>query len=151
VAWVVAQLALIATAGRRPDGAFGFRMFPESCTENLVLYREVDGPTGREKVHVADGLWGARTVDGRVHRFSWYDRVPAPLWIFDREMNAAYGAATQLGRLQAALDDVATHIPEDAETLRLDLDVTIRRNGRDPVVHHLQSKERIATTRDEVH
>jgi hypothetical protein len=150
-AWVVVQLALIVTAGRRYDSSFGFRMFPESSVMTLSLYREVEGPNGREKVHVSDGIWGAKNADGRVHRFSWYDRVPAPFWVFDREMTASYGAGTQLARLQLALDDVASHVPDDTETLRFDLDVSMKRNGREAVVHHLQSRERIATTREEVH
>ena len=149
-AWIAVQLGLIATAGRRYDGAFGFRMFSESATILPVLYREVEGPNGREKVHVSDGVWGAKSTDGRVHRFSWYDRAATPYWVFDREQNAGYGSATQLARLQAALDDVASHVNDDAETLRFDLDVTVKRNGREPVVHHLQSRERIATTREEV-
>jgi hypothetical protein len=150
-AWIGLQLTLIVTAGHRYDNAFGFRMFPESSVMTLALYREVEGPNGtRERVHVSDGIWGAKNVDGRVHRFSWYDRVPAPFWVFDREMNASYGASTQLARLQLALDDVATHVNDDAETLRFDLDVTMKRNGREPVVHHLQSRERISTTREEV-
>ena len=74
-----------------------------------------------------------------------------PYWIFDQEFNASYGAATQLGRLQAALDDVAAHVPDDAETTRFLLDVTIKRNGREPVVYVLTSKERISTTHEEVH
>jgi len=147
IAWLGIQLTLVATASRRADGAFGFRMFNESSSMVLVLYREVDGT----RVHVDDGVWGAKSMDGRVHRFSWYDRVPAPYWSFDRDMTAAYGAGTQLQRLQAALDDVATHVREDAETTRFILDVTMRRNGREPVVHHLKSRERIATTHDEVH
>lgn len=151
IGWVAAQIALIFTAGRRYDNAFGFRMFPESSAMTLVLYREVEGPNGtRERVHVNDGIWGAKNLDGRVHRFSWYDRVPAPVWVFDREMSASYGAQTQLARLQLALDDVASHVNDDTETLRFDLDVTMKRNGREAVVHHLLSRERIATTREEV-
>ncbi|MBX3230260.1 MAG: hypothetical protein KIT84_04000 [Labilithrix sp.] len=146
IAWIGVQLTLIVTAGRRPDGAFGFRMFSESSVMTLVLYREVDG----KRVHVADGVWGAKSIDGRVHRFSWFDRVPRG-WVFDREMPASYGATAQLVRLQAALDDVAAHVPDDAETTRFLLDVTMRRNGREAVVHHLTSRERIATTHDEVH
>jgi len=147
IAWISLQLILIVTAGRRADGAFGFRMFPESATIKLELYRDVDGA----RVHVESGVWGAKALDGRVRRFSWYDRVPRPYWVFDRESNAAYGSATQLQRLQSALDDVAAHVPEDVETTRFLLDVTVRRNGREPVVHRLTSRERIATTHQEVH
>lgn len=145
IAWIGVQLVLIVTAARRPDGAFGFRMFNESSSITLALYRETEG--GR--VHVENGVWGAKSLDGRVHRFSWYDRVPH-YWVFDQEMAASYGAATQVQRLQAALDDVAAHVPEDAETTRFLLDVTVRRNGREPVVQHLMSRERIVTTHEEV-
>lgn len=141
--WIVAQAILVMTADRRPDGAFGFRMFSESSTMKIVLYREVAGPGGeRTRLHVDDGIWSARDAGGLSRRFSWYERVPAPFWPFDREVHASYGAAAQLARLQAALDDVATHLPDDAETKRLLLDVTVRKNGREAQVHHLTSAER---------
>ncbi len=136
-------MALVLTADRRSDGAFGFRMFSESSSLKLVLYREVEREGGGlTRVHVDDGVWMARSEDGTVHRLTWYDRVPAPFWAFDREMHASYGAATQLSRLRGALDDVASHVPNDAETRRFVLEVTVRRNGREPVVHRLVSQER---------
>ncbi len=136
--WLAGQMALVLTASRRVDGAFGFRMFSESSTMKLVLSRELE----QGRVHVDDGVWTAHAADGTVHRLTWYDRVPTPYWIFDREMHASYGAAAQLARLQGALDDVAAHVPNDAETKRFVLDVTVRRNGREPVVHRLLSRER---------
>jgi hypothetical protein len=142
-AWIATQLVLILTADRRPDGAFGFRMFPDSSSIKVVLYREVEGEEGqRTQVHVEDGVWSARDAGGMVRRFSWYERVRSPYWAFDREMHASYGAAAQLVRLQSAVDDVATHIPDDAETRRLVLEVTVRRNGREPVLHRILSPER---------
>lgn len=146
ILWVVVQAALVITANRRVDGAFGFRMFSESSTIKLALYREIGGPGGvRSRVRVEDGVWKARGGDGANHRLTWYDRVPTPYWIFDQEMHASYGAATQLARLSAALDDLAGHVPaaEDVETRRFILDVTVRRNGREPVVHELTSRERV--------
>jgi hypothetical protein len=143
--WIVAQATLVITAERRIDGAFGFRMFSESSSIKLALAREVDGPNGkRTRIHVDDGVWSARAGDGTIHRLSWYDRVPMPYWIFDQEMHASYGARTQLSRLAGALDDLASHIPvaDDLETHRFILDVTVRRNGRDPIVHQLTSRER---------
>jgi len=136
--WILVQLGLIATADRREGGSFGFRMFSESSSMKLVLYREVRGA----KLHVEGGTWNARSSDGTVHRINWYDRVPAPYWVFDQEMHASYGAATQLARLQRAIDDVASHIPNDDETSRLVLEVSVRRNGREPVVHALSSRAR---------
>jgi hypothetical protein len=143
--WVAVQVTLVMTAGRRTDGAFGFRMFSESSTLKLALYREVetlDG--GRARIHVEDGVWTARGGDGANHRLTWYDRIPTPYWLFDQEMHAPYGASTQLARLSSALDDLASHvsIADDLETRRFVLDVTVRRNGREPVAHQLASHER---------
>ena len=143
--WVVVQATLVLTADRRVDAAFGFRMFSESASLKLTLFREVDGPDGkRVRVHVDSGMWTAHASDGAIHRLSWYDRVPLPYWIFDQEMHASYGAGTQLSRLTGALDDLATHIPatDDLDTRRFILDVAVRRNGREPVIHELTSRER---------
>ncbi len=140
--WVLGQLALILTANRRVDGAFGFRMFNESSTIKLTLYREIDRPGGRERVRVEGGAWTARGPDGTPRRITWYERIPRPRWVFDAEMHASYGAATQLERLQNALDYLATHVPEDDETRRFVLEVAVRRNGREPVMHRLTSPER---------
>jgi hypothetical protein len=145
VAWIGVQAALVITADRRPDGAFGFRMFSESSTIKMVLYREIIGEDGlRTRVHVEDGVWGARDAGGLERRFAWSDRVRRrELAIFDTEVSAHYGVNAQLARLQAALDDVATHAPDDADTRRFLLDVTVRRNAREPYVIHLASAERM--------
>jgi hypothetical protein len=145
VVWVVTQLILVVTAARRSDGAFGFRMFSESSSIKLTLYREVDAPDGqRARIHVDGGVWSAPARDGTNRRHTWYDRVPMPFWVFDQEMHASYGAATQLSRLQGALDDVASHlaVKDDLVTRRFVLDVMVRRNGREPVLHQLTSPER---------
>lgn len=143
-AWIGVQIALVITADRRPDGAFGFRMFTESSTVKVVLFRELVEPDGaRTTVHVDDGVWSARDSGGLVRRFAWTDRVRRrELALFDTEVSAPYGANATITRLEAALDDVATHMPDDAETRRLLLDVTVRRNGREPYVVHLASGER---------
>jgi hypothetical protein len=139
--WILVQLALVVTADHREGGAFGFRMFSESSTIKLSLYREVHGA----RIHVEGGAWNARASDGTMHRVNWYDRVPSPYWVFDQEMHASYGAKTQLARLSRALDDVAAHIPHDDETGRLVLDVWVRRNGREAVLHTLVSRPRAVT------
>lgn len=138
------QVALVLTADRRPDGAFGYRMFTESSTMKLALYREVTADDGtRTRVHVEDGVWGARDAGGLRRRFQWTDRVRRrELTVFDAETSAKYGVAASVARLQAALDDVTTHTPDDAETKRFLLDVTVRRNGREPYVVHLAGAER---------
>lgn len=132
------------TADRRIDAAFGFRMFVESSSIRMSLYRDVTGADGtRTRVHVDDGVWSANDAGGLRRRFAWSDRVRRyELAIFDRETSAKYGAAATLARLQAALDDVSTHTADDAETRRFLLDVTVRRNGREPYVVHLTSAER---------
>ena len=138
-AWIALQAALILTAGQRPDGAFGFRMFSESSTMQVALFRET--ATG-QRIHVEDGTWSARDQGGNLKRFSWYDRVWPVLGVFDRDTPAGYGEAAQLVRLQGALDDVAANIPDDAETKRLVLEVTVHRNGHEPHTVTLTSKER---------
>jgi hypothetical protein len=136
-AWIAAQIALVLTAGQRPDGAFGFRMFSESSTIRLSLWREVEGGP---PVHVDGGVWTARDAGGMPRRFSWYDRVKRPeMGVFDAEVSASYGAGAQLARLQLALDDVAAHLADDAETKRLLLEVVVRRNGREPYLVRLVS------------
>jgi len=134
----------VITADRRPEAAFGFRMFSESSTMKMVLYREIIAADGqRTRVHVEDGVWGARDAGGLKRRFAWSDRVRRrELAIFDAEVSTHYGVQAQVTRLQAALDDVATHSPDDADTRRLLLELTVRRNGREPYVLHLASAER---------
>jgi len=146
--WVATQIALVITADRRPDAAFGFRMFSESSTVKIALYREVtlDDEAKREgkpsRVHVDDGVWTARDASGTSHRHAWTERVRRQaLATFDTEINAKYAVNGQLARLQAALDDVAAHVPDDVETKRFLLDVTVRKNGREPYVVHLASRE----------
>lgn len=140
--WVAGQAALVTTAGRRADASFGFQMFAESTTIEIALSRVVEAPSGHGTVSVPveGGAWSARDRDGTLRRFRWRDRVLQPaLGTFDVTMHAAYGEAAQLERLRAALDDVATHTPEDAETRALVLDVTVRKNGGEPRVVHMES------------
>jgi len=144
VAWLAAQVALVLTADRRVDAAFGFQMFTESSTIRMSLYREIIGADGqRLRVHVDDGVWSANDAGGLRRSFAWSERVRRyELARFDTETAAKYSAAATLARLQAALDDVATHTPDDADTRRFFLDVTVRRNGGEPYVVHLASPER---------
>jgi hypothetical protein len=139
------QAILIGTGGRRPDHAFAFQMFGESSTVRLTLLREVEAPSGHGTIVVPAyrGEWTAADARGVRHRFEWRDRVRAPnLSTFDVTFDAAYGANAQLSRTQAALDDVASHVDDDAETARLIVDVTLARNGREPAVTRLASAPR---------
>jgi hypothetical protein len=144
LAWLGAQAALVLTADRRTDAAFGFRMFSDSSTLKTALFREIVGADGaRTRVHVEDGVWSANDAGGLRRRFAWTDRVRrSDLARFDKEIVAAVGADAQVSRLRAALEDVATHTPDDAETRRFLLEVTVRRNGREAYVVHLASAER---------
>lgn len=146
VCWLVGQVALVLTAGRRPDGAFGFRMFPEASSIQIRLERAIESPNERGVVTslaAPHGEWSARDLHGQLRHFSWHDRVRDPtLASVDTRVFAPYGADAQLARLQRALDDVAEHLPEDAETIRLRADVLVWRNGREPFEVTLESHAR---------
>src|SRR5262245_40906588 len=142
-AWIAGQAALVLTAGQRPDGAFGFRMFSESSTVSVRLFRHVDAPSGHGTVavEVPSGDWTARDANGAPQRLSWRAGVKEPqLSTFGQTLAAAYGSRAQLQRLDAALRDVAQPIPADAETRALELEVTIRKNGRAPTVSRLRAE-----------
>jgi hypothetical protein len=130
VLWISGQTALVLTAPLRPDRAFGFRMFPEASVMEIHLLREVAGV----RSPVAHGEWSARDRSGQIHHFSWHDRVHDKILaaVDTQPFFASYGLDAQLARLQQALDDVADHIPADAETTRLGAEVIARKNGREP-------------------
>lgn len=137
-AWVALQLALVASAAARPDRIFGFRMFSESTTVTLHLWRRTDGGL----VPAAGGVWLARDRRGVVMRYDWRDFVAQPeLAIFDARLHAPYGRDAELARLQAALDYVAAHV-DDAVTEALVLDVELRVAGRAPTTVRLTSHAR---------
>jgi len=137
--WIAGQAALVLTAGARADHIFGFRMFPEASTLEIRLSREVDGRV----VPAPGGEWSARDAGGQLRHFSWHDRVHDPiLSAVDARVFASYGVDAQLARLQRALDDVADHVPEDGETVRLRADVMVRKNGRGAEAHTLESHAR---------
>ncbi len=142
-AYLAAQVIAITSAASRSDHIFGFRMFSESSTLNVALFRRIDAPSGHGilKVHVENGTWIAKDADGAPQRVSWHDRVREPgLSTFDTTIHASYGADAQVERLQAALLDVAAHIPQDAETRDLVLEVIERKNGREPITSVLDAK-----------
>ena len=143
--WIAGQGVLIATGPARADGAFAFRMFPESSTIDFTLYRDVVAQSGHGTVStkVESGTWLARDTRGTLHRFRWDDRVKdGNIFPYGQPIHASYGASAQLSRLGLALDDVASHIDEDDETMRLVADVTVRKNGGTPVHMRLESRWR---------
>jgi hypothetical protein len=127
--WICGQVALVLSAGLRPDAIFGFRMFPEASTLEIRLSRVTSAAT----LAAPRGEWAARDASGQLRHFSWRDRVRDPvLQSLDTPVFASYGVGAQLARLQHALDDVADHLEEDHETLQLRADVVSSKNGREP-------------------
>jgi hypothetical protein len=137
--YLAGQIALVLTAAARPDHIFGFRMFPEASTLEIHLFRDTRG--GR--VPAPRGDWSARDGSGQLRHFAWRDRVRDPvLASVDARVFASYGVDAQLARLGHALDDVADHVAQDAETLRLRAEVIVRKNGGAPVTVRLESHAR---------
>jgi hypothetical protein len=129
VSWISGQLGLVLTAGYRADHIFGFRMFPEASTVEIHVTRM----TAAGDLPAPRGEWSARDASGQLRHFRWRDRVHDPvLGAVDERAFASYGVDAQLARLQRALDDVAEHLDEDAETVRLRANVVVRKNGGDP-------------------
>ena len=137
-------------------------MFPEGAsTLEIHLSREISREISRESsrevsserspdarvtiVAAPDGEWSARDAAGQRRHFSWRSRVRGAAAVpLDVRAFASYGADAQLERLQRALDDVADHVPEDGETLRLRADVSVSHNGRPPELVTLYSHLRLA-------
>jgi hypothetical protein len=127
--WIAGQATLVLTAPLRPDHLFGFSMFPEASTIEIHLARLVRG----SPMPAPRGEWSAQDRSGQLRHFRWVDRVrDGTLGAVDTRVFASYGIDTQLARLQHALDDVADHVPEDAETKQFVAQVVIRKNGREP-------------------
>ena len=127
--YVAVMAAVIVSAQFRPDHVFGFQMFNQSSKIEIHLARKVRGK--KKPVPVVDGVWEARDRHGAVHAFSWHDRVKDDvLGVLERRIHARYGLEGQLFRLQLALEDVASHIPDDAETTALLASVDTIKNGR---------------------
>jgi hypothetical protein len=131
VAFLGLELSAIAWGLRAPDHVAAFQMFNESSSLTVQLYREVQRKRRRVLVPVADGKWQARDPSGTQRDFSWHDRVKyEPLSKLGVRVHASYGLSAQLFRLQAALDDVAAHIPQDTQTRALVAVVEATHNGR---------------------
>lgn len=141
VVWLGAQVTLIATAGLRPEHAFGFRMFSESTTAVLHLHRRTfDGELTSEE----QGGWWTRDKGGaRVH-LSMRDYIDAPeLSYYDERMPAAYGQEAELWRLRRALDNTLARLGDDNRTTAgFVVDVTLRRGGGPPSTVRVVSRAR---------
>jgi hypothetical protein len=125
------ELFGIAWGQRAPDKALGFQMFNESSRITIRLFREVERRKSRVLLPLPDGRWRARDASGKLRDYAWVDRVRTfPLYVLGESVHAPYGLNAQLFRLQAALDDVARHTPEDTRTLAFVAEVETIRNGR---------------------
>jgi hypothetical protein len=131
VVFIGLELAGIAWGQRAPDHVVGFQMFNESSRISIRLFREVQRKRKRVLVELPNGTWSARDARGKLRRYAWSDRVRAtPLYVLGQSVHAPYGLDAQLFRLRAALQDVASHIPEDTSTLALVAQVETIKNGR---------------------
>jgi len=111
-------------------------MFNESSRLTIRLFRELQNKRGRVLVPVPGGRWRAPDASGALRDYAWRDRVRYyPLDTLDTSLHAPYGLAAQLFHLQAALDDVASHIPFDTRSLALVAEVeTVKNQKPGPVV-----------------
>jgi len=124
------ELVGIAWGQRTPDHVLGFQMFNETSRLTIHLFREVQKKRKRVLVAVPDGHWQAPDADGKLRAYAWQDRVQYwPLNVLETSVHARYGLDGQLFHLQAALDDMVRHIPEDTATLALVAKVETLRNG----------------------
>lgn len=131
VLFFAVQAGLILTAELRPDRILAFRMFNEASSLKFELFRSVKSRRGERLLPIPSGAWTARGPDGVEREFRWADRVrfrglqPGTDFI-----HTPYGLDAQLFRLQHALDDVASHTVEDAETRALTAIAQGLKNGR---------------------
>jgi len=130
VAFFGLELAGIAWGQRAPDHVLGFQMFNETSRLTIHLFREVERNRKRVLLPVADGRWKAPDANGKLRDYAWQDRVRySPLDVLEKSVHARYGLAGQLFHLQAALDDVVRHIPDDESTRALVAKVDTMKNG----------------------
>ena len=81
-------------------------------------------------IAVPNGHWQAPDANGRLRDYAWHDRVHYfPLKVLETSVRARYGLKGQLFHLQAALDDVVRHIPDDTVTRALVAKVDTIQNG----------------------
>jgi len=127
---VVAQLCFVARGYWADHREFAFQMFPESSTWKADIVRvTVDG----RRLAVAEPWSGYR----------WSDMVVGRgLGSAGSRHHADAGLDNQLAFLDEALDYVASHTPNDRETLYLEAVVTTWHNADPPAVVVLRSARR---------
>lgn len=120
---------MIVVAYGSDHKTFGFQMFPESSRWQADIVR-VD-------VH------GARSPLEDDWEYRWSDLVRGRgLTSPFSDHHADSGLRNQFGYFQGALDWVATHTPDDTDTLYLEATVTYTDNGRGPFERTFRSVDR---------
>jgi hypothetical protein len=128
---LIVQIGLIVRAYDADHAFFGFQMFPETSEWTARIVR-IDGAGVAHDIREpwTGGYSWEEMVDSRGLDSPWALRP------------ADAGMRSTLGFLDASLDWVATHTPDDHETVRLEAHVTYWRNGRGPITTTLVSVER---------
>jgi hypothetical protein len=130
--YLIVQLAISSWALQSPDFVFGFQMFNASSDMKISLYRRVSYKGRARLIAIRNGAWQAKDAEGRTHEFHWQERVrDGVLGTLDTYVHASYGLDAQLFRLQYALQDVARHVPDDAQTEAFVALVDTVKNGRE--------------------
>jgi hypothetical protein len=113
-------------------------MFNESSSFRFDLFRRVKAGRRSRVVPMPDGEIRLRGPRGEPQTLRWSDRVhdsnlssPGVL------RHASYGLDAQLFRLQRALDDFASHVPEGDDTEAILALTQGTRNGRAEPPHWL--------------
>jgi hypothetical protein len=127
---VVAQLGLVARGYGAAHKEFAFQMFPESSTWSADIVRVT---RNGQRIPVSEPWAGYR----------WSQLAPDRGLAFPaRRHHADAGLDNQLAFLDAALDYVAEHTPQDTETAYLEAVVTAWHNTDDPETIVMRSVER---------
>lgn len=113
------QLALVVWSYYRGDRLGGYQMFAETTFFTARLYR-VTADGRRELARM--GTWKARDASGGLRSYRWGAFVDDfRLDRLETRTRAKIGIDATLKFFQHALDHVASSIPEDRETARLEM------------------------------
>lgn len=144
--YVAVQLFMIVRGHFVPSKHFGFWMFPESTYFTASLSRVL---ANGEEVKTKKGSWSVETESGKV-RYKWKSFVGSyrmdELEVRQRSKGTFEDTVKYF---QAALNYVATRIPEDKATEHLVLTIHYRRAGGPKEILVLKSTPRLGRPRNE--